>query len=135
MAAAKSVKKTTLQNSFQNIAPKALGNQRVSDHHYDDGPSEQSPVPAYPLEAALDALKYEIAGAHKELANLYATLEPFLPRNLFGDNDDAGMAEEADQFSELDSNLSPTMLEVHVALNQVLRLQQRLRFINSQVVR
>ena len=135
MATSKSVKKTTtLQNSFQNIAPKALGSQRVS-HHYDDGPSEQSPVPAYPLEAALDALKYEIAGAHKELANLYATLEPFLPRNLFGDNDDAGMAEEADQFSELDSNLSPTMLEVHIALNQVLRLQQRLRFINGQVVR
>src|SRR5271156_6108400 len=134
MATSKSVKKTSLQNSFQSITPKALGNQRVSDH-YDNGSPEQSPAPAYPLEAALDALKYEIAGAHKELANLYATLEPFLPRHLFEDIGVADVEGEPDQFSENDSNLSPTMLEVHIALNQVLRLQQRLRYINSQVVR
>ena len=131
MATSKSVK--NIQNSFQNIAPKALGNQHAQDH-YDDGLA-QSLANAYPLEGALNALKYEITGAHTELANLYATLEPFLPRHLFEDKDDQGSESDPDHFSEIDSNLSPTMLAVHHALNEVLRLQQRLRFINGQVVR
>lgn len=135
MATSKTAK-TAKKNPPLNLYMNAAGLQKVAtplQDTYEPSVAQGNALP--PLESALHTLREEIGGAHSAVENLYCTLQPFLPRHLFEEKD--GGSEDTDElgYSENDSNLSPTVLEVRKALNEVLRLQHRLQFINCQVVR
>src|ERR1700676_3309708 len=102
-------------------------------HHSFTPAQELPPEPQSPLEYALSTLKHELANLSSSTENLYSTLEPFLPCHLFEDKDEGGNSNSGQPalYSEHDSNLSSTVLELHKALNELTRLQQRLNFINT----
>jgi hypothetical protein len=130
MAAAKASKKSPSLDTFKAAVggTRAFLNEPAQDEY-------ASPVAAAPLEYALTTLRSEVAGAHAAVENLYSRLEPFLPRHLFEDKGEGVSSGQPDMYSEHDPNMSSTVLEIHKALNELTRLQQRLNFINGQVVR
>jgi len=92
--------------------------------------------PTPPLEYSLDSLTNSIAAAHNTITQLTSVLQPFLQQHMFDDNEgqSADKADSDDYYAEHGSTLSPTLLSVNRAINEVTRLITRINYVRSNIV-
>jgi hypothetical protein len=87
-----------------------------------------------PVAEALKQLDQLIATGHGELLNLMNTLEPYLPRFLFEENNDKAEADTSVYRPTVGSTLSPTQVALNISLDNLERLIDRIKYLRNQVI-
>lgn len=89
------------------------------------------------VEMSLSDLNQSISAANNEVTALLERLQPYLPQYLFQPEDECKGADEDSEF-ELQptsgSNLTPTQVSVHTALNELNQVRRRIRKLTNWVV-
>jgi hypothetical protein len=96
---------------------------------------QNSMPPTPPLEYSLDSLANSISDAHAAIQEFTKLLQPFLQQHMFDDSLGQEAAADSDgYYAEHGSTLSPTLLSVNRAINEVNRLVTRINYVRSNIV-